>query len=111
MRLTLATLALVLPASAAFWAYAENYRTQDALREAAALTREIGAGQDRLAMLRAEWAYLNRPARLRALAEANFDALGLMPLVPDAFGAVADVPMAPTAPTAPAARMLLADAR
>ena len=52
------------------------------------LHREIGAAHERLGMLRAEWAYLNRPDRLRDLAELNYERLGLLPLMPDAFGSV-----------------------
>jgi len=71
-----------------FWAYSENYRTQTALREVRALNAEIRAAHARLRMLNAEWAYLNRPDRLRDLATLNFDRLGLLPMTPDAFGRV-----------------------
>ncbi len=70
----------------AFWAYRENYETQEALAEVEALQRDIGAARDRLGVLRAEWAYLNRPDRLRDLADLNFDRLGLLPFRPDQFG-------------------------
>lgn len=77
--------------SLAYWAYNENYRTQAALKEVRALHAEIGAAHERLVMLRAEWAYLNRPDRLRDLADLNFDRLGLLPLMPDAFGRIDQV--------------------
>ncbi|NBD30091.1 MAG: cell division protein FtsL [Alphaproteobacteria bacterium] len=74
-----------------FWAYRENYTTQEAMREVRDLHREIGAAHERLQVLRAEWAYLNRPDRLRDLAELNFERLRLLPLMPDAFGKVAQI--------------------
>lgn len=88
----------------AVWAYHENYRTQQAIAEAEAVSREIGRIHEELAMLRAEWAYLNRPDRLRALAALNFDTLGLLPLRPEQFGRVDQIGFPPAeAAQAPAA--------
>jgi len=81
----------------AFWAYQENYATQKVMKETQGLQRAIGAAQVRLGVLRAEWAYLNRPNRLLELSELNFDRLGLLPLRPNQFGRVDEVsyPMDP----------------
>lgn len=76
-----------------YWAYHQTILTQAAIREVNHLTRAIGIERDRLSVLRAEWAYLNRPDRLRELADFNFERLGLMPLAPDQFGAVTDIPL------------------
>lgn len=74
-----------------FWAYQENYKTQQSIRDVRVLHAQIGSAHQRLSVLRAEWAYLNRPDRLADLAELNFDRLGLLPLMPDAFGAVESI--------------------
>jgi len=74
------------------WAYRQTVLTRQAARAAAALHADIGAEREKLAILRAEWAYLNRPDRLRELADINFDRLGLMPLPPDQFGAAVQIP-------------------
>jgi hypothetical protein len=79
----------------AFWAYRENYATQHALSQTDKLRESIRASHSRLAVLRAEWAYQNRPDRLRDLAELNFERLGLLPLHPDQFGQVDQIAYPP----------------
>ena len=91
MRSLLYVLTASLVIGLAFWAYHENYRTQEALNETEQLQREIGLARQRLGVLRAEWAYLNRPDRLRELSEINFERLGLLPLAPDQFGRIDQV--------------------
>jgi hypothetical protein len=76
-----------------FWAYRENYETQASLREVRGLKGQIAATQARLDRLDAEWAYLNRPDRLRDLVELNFQRLELLPMRPEVFAGVEDVPM------------------
>ncbi|WP_112321531.1 cell division protein FtsL [Oceanibium sediminis] len=70
----------------AFWAYNVNYTTQEAVRRVADLHRAIAAERAAISMLNAEWAYLNRPERLRVLAEEFFPELGLMPMTSEHFG-------------------------
>ena len=91
MRMLLFVLTAMAVFGLAFWAYRENYSTQQVLKETRALQRQIGDAQIRLSVLRAEWAYQNRPDRLRDLAEINFNRLGLLPLRPDQFGRVDEV--------------------
>ncbi|MEM8579420.1 MAG: cell division protein FtsL [Pseudomonadota bacterium] len=79
----------------AFWAYRENYATQQALATNDDLHQGIRAAYARLAVLKAEWAYLNRPDRLRDLAELNFDRLGLLPLDAEQFGLIDQVAFPP----------------
>ncbi|MEM8787613.1 MAG: cell division protein FtsL [Pseudomonadota bacterium] len=82
----------------AFWAYQVNYATQEAMREVDDLRRQIALEREAIAMLNAEWAYLNRPDRLRVLAEAYFDQLQLMPMTADHFGDPALVAYPPEDP-------------
>ena len=91
MRGLLYLLSALMVVGLGFWAYNENYATQESIREVRDLNRQIGEAHARLRMLNAEWAYLNRPDRLRDLADLNFDRLGLLPLMPDGFGRVDQV--------------------
>lgn len=84
----------------AIWAYRGNYETQQALRDVGSLQSEIGELREELGVLRAEWAYLNRPDRLRELAAINFDRLGLLPLSSRQFGQVDQIAF-PNKPMAP----------
>ena len=91
MKTFLYTLAALAVMGLAFWAYSENYRTQESIAKVERLHSDIGAARARVAVLKAEWAYLNRPDRLRDLAELNFTRLGLLPVTPEQFGAIDQV--------------------
>lgn len=91
MRTLLYLLTALAVIGSGFWAYNENYATQAELDRVGKLRQEIRSARDRLAILNAEWAYLNRPDRLRDLADLNFDRLGLLPLHPDQFGMIDQV--------------------
>ena len=95
MRPLLYVLSFLAVLGLGFWAYRENYTTQAALREVASLQDDIANLHESLAIQRAEWAYLNRPERLRDLAVLNFDRLGLLPMEPHQFGRAADVAYPP----------------
>jgi len=82
----------------AFWAYHENYSTQEAQARAEKLQSRIARARQDLRMLQAEWAYLNRPERLEALAAMHFDRLGLLPMRPHQFGQIDQVAYPPVAP-------------
>ena len=64
----------------AFWAYQENIKTKNALALTEELQKEIGSARASLSILRAEWAYLNRPDRLTELVDLNYGRLQLVPL-------------------------------
>lgn len=95
MRPVLYVLTFLAVMSLGFWAYRENYATQAALRDVVALQDEIAGLRESLLVERAEWAYLNRPARLRELATLNFDRLLLLPMEPSQFGLTAAVAYPP----------------
>ena len=91
MRPVIYVLTFIAVLGLGFWAYREHYQTREALGDVQALSTEIAGLREALALQRAEWAYLNRPDRLRELSTLNFDRLGLLPLQPEQFGDVAQV--------------------
>ena len=86
MKALLYIMSFVILIGLGFWAYEENYQTKTIVNEAETMQRQIAHARARLGVLKAEWAYLNRPDRLRELAELNFDSLALLPITPDQFG-------------------------
>jgi hypothetical protein len=91
-RPLLSFLTLAALMALAVWAYRENYATQAGLRRLAALEREVAGLHEALAVQRAEWAYLNRPDRLRDLVAMNFDRVPLLPFDPAQFAGLDEVP-------------------
>lgn len=75
----------------AAWAYRENDMTQRAMNERRALEREIATLNTAITIQRTEWAFLNRPDRLRDLVDVNFGALRLIPMTADHFGEIGQV--------------------
>ncbi len=95
MKNVLYLLAGVLVVFAASWTYSVNYQVQEAEDRVAKLQREINRERSKIAVLGAEWAYLNRPERLRALSETYYNELRLMPIDASHFANIRDVPMPP----------------
>ncbi|MBC6437499.1 MAG: cell division protein FtsL [Rhodobacteraceae bacterium] len=92
MRGVATVLAVLAVIGLGYWAYHQNIMTQHSVREVTRLQNEIGIRRERLSVLHAEWAYLNRPDRLRELADLNFERLGLIPMSPAHFGNLHQVP-------------------
>lgn len=86
MRILLVLIFSAITIFAAYWAYNENYRTQAALKRINSLQVQIANEREAISILNAEWAYLNRPERLRDLVDLNFADLMLVPLSSDHFG-------------------------
>ena len=93
MKNFLYLLAGVLVVFAASWTYKVNYQVQEAEERVASLQREINRERSKIAVLGAEWAYLNRPERLRALAETYYTELRLMPIDASHFATISEVPL------------------
>ena len=70
----------------AYWAYQENVKTQMAIKKSEEFQTEIGKARAKLSVLKAEWAYLNRPERLIHLTNLGFDELKLAPIRAANFG-------------------------
>jgi cell division protein FtsL len=87
-RATLFWIALV--ATVGFGLFHVKYKVQALEEEMARLNSGIVQEQEQLHVLRAEWAYLNRPERLEDL---NRRLLGLGPMAPAQIGTIDDLPV------------------
>tara|TARA_B100001057_G_scaffold333801_1_gene334352 strand:- start:584 stop:907 length:324 start_codon:yes stop_codon:yes gene_type:complete len=64
----------------ASWSYKINYETRENIKTVKKLELEIKDHTEHYEILKAEWAYLNRPERLEKLVERYFFYLRLMPI-------------------------------
>jgi hypothetical protein len=83
---------MVVIVGAAFLLYTVKYRVQALKTQVAETSHELETERESLHVVAAEWAYLNRPQRLKALAEKYLGATDLT------AGQVADVDAVPLAP-------------
>ena len=102
MRTVLYIMTVLAVIALAFWSYQENYETRKVLNDADNARSDIREAHARLGVLRAEWAYLNRPSRLLDLVEfkENYNRLGLLPIEPEQFGNIDQIAY-PTEPLLP----------
>jgi len=84
----LTCLCMMLAAGAGLYLYQEKHRAQVLDREIMRVVKATDVARERTGMLRAEWALLNEPERLAALAERH---LALKPLSPGQFVQLADL--------------------
>lgn len=91
MRGVIYLFSICLVVVAAYWSYSVTYKTQDNLEVAENLRGEIGRERRAIAVLRADWAYLNAPERLEMLVAQNASRLGLKPMTPDRFAELYEI--------------------
>lgn len=91
MRWALYIAGFAIVVVAAAWSYRVTYATQGAFDAAAKLRGEIRREREAIAVLEAEWAWLNAPARLSRLVAENNDILGLAPMTPDVFAVMSEI--------------------
>ena len=82
---------MLLLAMLFIWNYSEINKTRNAKNRLAETQKNIAIETERVSVLRAEWAYLNRPERLRMLVNLNFDPLRLIPLRAMHFGEIEQI--------------------
>ena len=93
MRYLFYLASLILVLAVAYWAYTENYTTQASNLRVKNLQEQIAEERSAISELNAEWAYLNRPERLRDLADMNFESLRLVPLSAEHFAELEEIPL------------------
>lgn len=78
--------------ASALYAYSIKYQTIYYAEQVAKLKSQVQKERDAIAVVRAEWQYLNRPDRLQAMAERHLD---LQPLGIAQLARLADLPVRP----------------
>lgn len=95
IRMLMTTLCCGLVIAAAVWAYQENDATRASYSRLKTLEKSISDERERIAVLEVEWAYLNRPQRLRSLARLISDDLWLFPIADTRFGDIEQLSFRP----------------
>ena len=85
------------------WAYKINYESRAASQRVKDLEKSILLANKSVKILKAEWAHLNSPDRLRKLVEYYFLELRLTPINPDDFISFSEIYLNKDNEKAPAA--------
>ena len=93
MRLIGLFLPVLLILGVAFWANQETNLTKSASERAVELSRQIEHSRVVFKFLQDEWAYLNRPNRLKRLADAHYEELRLSPITHLKFRPASSIPL------------------
>lgn len=86
---------MVLSAAAV---YDMKYEAEIAAENINKKQAEIAQAREDISLLKAEWALLTRPARMRDLLDRHHDILNLTPMSSDHIGTLADIPAKPVVP-------------
>ena len=95
MRWALYLCGVALAVAVGAWSYQVTYATQDAFKEVSKLRRDIAREREAIAVLQAEWAWLNAPERLTALVKEHEAELGLVPMAPERFARIDEIELPP----------------
>ncbi|WP_372421948.1 cell division protein FtsL [Salinarimonas chemoclinalis] len=87
----------------AVWAYSIKYETIRQTEELTRLERAIAREREMIAVLRAEWAFLNRPDRVETLADAHLPEI--VPFTVEHLARFEDLPERPPAADAIGAKL------
>ena len=85
VKFMLFSIAIISTFSLGLWAYKINYESRAASQRVKGLEKSILSAKREIKILKAEWAHLNNPDRLRKLVGYYFLELRLTPINPDDF--------------------------
>ena len=105
LRLLLFATIIVSTFSLGLWAYKINYESRAAYQRVKKLEKSILSANKQIKILRAEWAHLNSPERLRKLVGYYFLELRLTPINPDDFISFSEVYWAQSSENVPTAEI------
>lgn len=80
MRTTVLILCSFSVIAVSVWAYNVNYKARSTINNVKILSSQIKNKKSQIKLLKAEWAFLNRPERLSRLISIHFSELELIPL-------------------------------